>query len=75
MHCVSEFDSEIKIKKLTIKTDAHRYKLIITTDVPFGTQLAGKIHNLQKYVIENLERYTGILIESVNIIVDKISRT
>ena len=75
MHCVSEFDSEIKIKKLTIKTDAHGYKLIITTDVPFGTQLAGKIHNLQKYVIENLERYTGILIESVNIIVDKISRT
>ena len=75
MHCVSEFDSEIKIKKLTIKTDAHGYKLIITTDVPFGTQLAGKIHNLQKYVIENLERYTGILIESVSIIVDKISRT
>ena len=74
MHCVSEFDPEIKIKKLTIKTDAHGYKLVITTDVPFGTELAGKIHNLQKYVIENIERYTGILIESVNIIVDKISR-
>lgn len=74
IHCVSEFDPEIKIKKLTIKTDAHGYKLVITTDVPFGTELAGKIHNLQKYVIENIERYTGILIESVNIIVDKISR-
>ena len=74
MHCVSEFDPEIKIKKLAIKTDAHGYKLVITTDVPFGTELAGKIHNLQKYVIENIERYTGILIESVNIIVDKISR-
>lgn len=74
MHCVSEFDSEINIKKLTIKTDAHGYKLIITTDVPFGTQLAGKIHSLQKYVIENIERFTGILIEEVNIIVDKISR-
>lgn len=74
MHCVSEFDPEIKIKKLTIKTDAHGYKLVITTDVPFGTELAGKIHNLQKYVIENIERYTGILIESVNMIVDKISR-
>ncbi len=74
MHCVSEFDSNIKIKSLKIKTNAHGYKLIITTDVPFGTELAGKIHNLQKYVIENIERYTGILIESLNIIVDKISR-
>lgn len=74
MHCVSEYDNQIKIKKLAIKTDAHGYKLVITTDVPFGTELAGKIHNLQKYVIENIERYTGILIESVNIIVDKISR-
>jgi len=74
MHCVSEFDSNIKIKSLKIKTNAHGYKLIITTDVPFGTELAGKIHNLQKYVIENIERYTGILIESLNIIIDKISR-
>ncbi|MGI5172090.1 hypothetical protein H0R92_00615 [Treponema sp. OMZ 840] len=74
MHCVSEFDPEIKIKKLAIKTNAQGYKLVITTDVPFGTELAGKIHNLQKYVIQNIERYTGILIESVNIIVDKISR-
>lgn len=74
MHCVREFDPQIIIKKLTIKTDAHGYRLIITTDVPFGTQLAGKIHSLQKYIIENIERFTGILIEEVSIIVDKISR-
>ncbi len=74
MHCVTEFDSAIRIKKLTIKTDAHGYRLIITIDVPFGTQLAGKIHNMQKYIIENIERYTGILIEEVSIIVDKISQ-
>ncbi|MFI3258062.1 MAG: hypothetical protein R3Y36_07180 [Spirochaetales bacterium] len=74
MHCVNEFDPQINIKKLTIKTNTHGYKLIITTDVPFGAQLAGKIHSLQKYVIENIERFTGIYIEEVNIIVDKISR-
>ncbi len=74
MHCVSEFDSEVDIKKITIKTNSQGYKIIITTDVPFGTQLAGKIHSLQKYVIENIEHFTGIYIEEVNIIVDKISR-
>lgn len=74
MHCVTEFDPAIRIKKLTIKTNAHGYIFIITVDVPFGTQLAGKIHNMQKYIIENIERYTGILIEEVSIIVDKISQ-
>jgi uncharacterized alkaline shock family protein YloU len=40
--------------------------------VPYGTQLGGNIHNLQQYIIDNIERYTGILIEEVNIIIDKI---
>ncbi len=74
MHCVSEFDAEVDIKKITIKTNTQGYKIIITTDVPFGTQLAGKIHSLQKYIIENIEHFTGIYIEEVNIIVDKITR-
>ena len=73
MHCVSEFDPQITVKKLTIKTSPESYRLIITADVPFGTQLAGKIHNLQQYIIENIEKYTGILIEEVSIIIDKVT--
>ncbi len=75
MHCVAEFDPGIRVKRLTIKTDSHGYRLIITIDVPFGTQLTGEIHNLQDYVIDNIERYTGILIEEVSIIIDKITGT
>ncbi len=75
MHCVSEFDPQIRVKKLVIKTDERGYRLIITIDVPFGTQLTGKIHNMQKYVIDNIEQFTGILIEEVSIIIDKISAT
>ena len=73
MHCVSEFDSDIRVKKLTIKTDSHGYRLIITIDVPFGKQLTGEIQNLQQYIIENIERFTGILVEEVSIIIDKIT--
>ncbi len=72
MHCVSEFDTQIIIKKITIKTTSQGYKIILTTDIPFGSELAGKIHNLQKYLIENIERFTGIYLEEVNIVVDKI---
>lgn len=74
MHCVLECDPEVKIKKITIKTDNRGYRLIITVDVPFGTQLTGKIHKLQQYTIDKIETLTGILIEEVSIIIDKISK-
>ena len=73
MHCISEYNPDVRVRKLTIKTDSHGYRLIITIDVPFGKQLTGEIHNIQQYIIENIERYTGILIEEVSIIIDKIT--
>lgn len=74
MHCVSECDPEVKIKKITIKTNARGYRLIVLIDVPFGTQLTGKIHKLQQYIIDKIESFTGILIEEVSIVIDKISK-
>ena len=72
IHCVDEYNAEIRIKKIAVKDDNMGYRLVITIDVPYGTQLGGNIHKLQQYIIENIERYTGILIEEVNIIIDKI---
>lgn len=74
MHCVAECDSDVKIKKISIKTDARGYRLIVTIDVPFGTQLTGKVHRLQQYIIDKIESFTGILIEEVSIIIDKITK-
>ena len=73
MHCVTECDHEIKVKKITIKKDSRGYKLIVTIDVPFGTQLTGKVHRLQQHIIDKIEMCTNILIEEVNIVIDKIS--
>ena len=73
MHCVTEFSPEIRIKKLAIKTDSRGYRIVLTIDVPFGRQLTGEVHKMQQYVIEKIERYTGILIEEVSIIIDKIT--
>jgi uncharacterized alkaline shock family protein YloU/adenylate kinase family enzyme len=72
IHCVDEYSGEIRIKKIAIKDDEMGYRLVITIDVPYGTQLGGNIHELQQYIIDNIERYTNILIEEVNIIIDKI---
>ena len=74
MHCVGEFDQNIRVRKITIKTNARGYKIIITVDVPFGKQLTGEVYKLQQYIIDNIEKFTGILIEEVSIIIDKITR-
>ena len=70
--CVNEFDPAIRVKKLAIKTDSHGYRLIITIDITIGTQLTGKIQNLQQHVIDSIERDTAILIEEVSIIIDQM---
>ena len=75
MHCVSECDEAVRVKKMTIKTDSRGYRIIILIDVPFGTQLTGQIHKMQQYIIDKIESYTGILIEEVSIVIDKITGT
>ena len=72
VHCVDEYNEQIYIKKISVKDDKNGYRLVITIDVPYGLQLGGDMQDLQQYVIDNIERYTGILIEEVNIIIDKI---
>jgi adenylate kinase family enzyme/uncharacterized alkaline shock family protein YloU len=72
IHCVDEYNPDIRIKKMIVRDDNMGYRLVITIDVPYGIQLGGNIHELQQYIIDNIERYTGILIEEVNIIIDKI---
>ena len=72
IHCVDEYNQSVRIKKIVVRDDGIGYRLVITIDVPYGIQLGGNIHELQQYVIENIERFTGILIEEVNIIIDKI---
>ena len=74
MHCVDECAPDVKVKKISIKTDIRGYRLVVTIDVPFGTQLTGKVHKMQQYIIDKIETFTGILIEEVSIVIDKITK-
>ena len=73
IHCIDEFDDSIRIQKISVRSDSQGYRLNVTIELPFGTQLSGNIHNLQQYIIDNIERFTGILIEEVNLVIDRFS--
>ena len=72
-HCIDEYEKDIKIKKIHVKDAEMGYRLVITIDVPYDIQLGVNIQDLQKFIIDQIERYTGVLIEEVNIIIDKVT--
>jgi ABC-type dipeptide/oligopeptide/nickel transport system ATPase component len=71
-NCVLEFNDGFKVKKIEVKDMETGYRLVITIDVNVGVELEKKISELRQYITENIEKYTGILIEEVNIIIDKV---
>ena len=73
VHCVDEFDDSVRIRRLAVRSDTQGYRLTMVLEVPFGTRLASNAHALQEYIIDNIERFTGILIEEVNIVIDRFA--
>jgi uncharacterized alkaline shock family protein YloU len=73
IHCVDEFDDSVRIRRLAVRSDTQGYRLTLVLEVPFGTRLASNAHALQEYIVENIERFTGILIEEVNIVIDRFA--
>lgn len=73
LHCVEEEAPMLKVVKVTVKQENRGYRLTVSLNVPFGLQLAGIIHNLHRYIIESVEKYTGIIIEELNLNIDKVT--
>ncbi|MBU8912879.1 MAG: hypothetical protein KOO61_02575 [Spirochaetales bacterium] len=72
LHCVDEYAQEIGIKRLVIHKDRTGYHIDLFLDVPFGVQLAGTVHEMQRYIAESIERYTGIIIDELNVTIDSL---
>lgn len=79
MLSVNEFDADIKVKRINVNHSNDDgavpagYRLVMLIDVPGAVELNSRIVGLQKFIISDIERFTGILIEEVNIILDKIT--
>jgi uncharacterized alkaline shock family protein YloU len=73
LHCADEYDHSLAIKKVSVRYGTNGYIVAVFLDVQYGSQLSGGLHDFQTYIIENIERYTGIMIEKVDIKVDHVS--
>jgi uncharacterized alkaline shock family protein YloU len=74
LHCVSEYDSELKIERVQVKKEIDGYSLVLHLRVPYGKQLSHSIPELQKYVCSNIESYSGVSLRKVDILIAKIGK-
>ncbi len=75
VHCVDEYDPSLRVKRLAIRDDSQGYRITVVLEVPYGTRLASNAHQLQEYIVDNIERFTGILIAEVNIVIDRFTKS
>lgn len=73
LHCLQEYNNQIKLKKVTIKNEANSYRIELSIAIPYGVELIPSIHEMQKYIVESIERFTGIMIEELNVTIDSIT--
>jgi uncharacterized alkaline shock family protein YloU/adenylate kinase family enzyme len=72
LHCVNEFDPDLHIEKVMLKHNQEGYTMGVFLEVPFGISLSSSIPQLQNYILDNIENYTGMILKEVNITVSHI---
>jgi uncharacterized alkaline shock family protein YloU len=73
LHCLQENNGKIKLKKVTIKNDGPSYHIDLAISVPYGMELIPNINELQNYIVTSIERFTGIMIQELNVTIDSIT--
>jgi uncharacterized alkaline shock family protein YloU/adenylate kinase family enzyme len=72
LHCVAEFSPNLEVRKVSFVRKPSNYDIEVFLKAPYRTQISGNIHNLQQYILQNVERYTGLMLNRVSITVDSI---
>ncbi len=73
LHCVNEFNPDIIVDKIILKKEETSYGIEVIVNIPYGLQMSGELHELQRYILESLEQFTGIILDEVSITVGKVS--
>ncbi|MGB4407629.1 MAG: hypothetical protein WBI82_12275 [Sphaerochaeta sp.] len=70
-HCLDEFDSQIRVKRVQVQIKSEGYALTVKLRVPMQHQIATTLGELQEYIADSLEKYGGIFVASVNIEIEE----
>ena len=72
-HCIDEYDSDILVKRLRIKILNSGFNVAIDLIIPFGKTINTELEELRNYICNMIQRYTGIIIEHLELAVAEIA--
>ncbi len=71
-HCIQEKSEHMGLNRITIQNDNGAYHLNVGIRVPYGFELATNLHSLHDFIIEKIEKYSGIIIEQLHINIEAV---
>jgi hypothetical protein len=73
LHCLQELDASIKPEKIKIRRVAGDHFIVkLTVATPYKTQMSDTLFRLQEFITRGIERYTGVVLKEVHVVVAKI---
>jgi hypothetical protein len=72
-HCVAEYDPRVMVRRITVSPGPDGMGIELVVALPYGTPIAGNLHELRSYIKGNIERFTGVFLRHVSITVAQIT--
>lgn len=69
---VSEFNSNIVVKKIKINFESKGYDISLLLDYPYFRNIAISIKQLQKSITEKIEKYDNTFVSNINVVIDQM---
>ncbi len=71
-HCIDEFDGNIEVKRLKLRVLKSGYSISVSLIVTYGNNMNSQLEELRNYICNTIQRYTGIVIEDLELAVEEI---
>ena len=68
------FTQDVQINRIIIEHSVNGYCIEVRLAFPFEKSIPQSFSGLQEYIVYNIERYSGIVIEEMNLTVDQITK-
>ncbi|BCL62841.1 hypothetical protein DGMP_35340 [Desulfomarina profundi] len=72
-HCIDEYDDDVQVNKVKVVIGRSGYDIELFISVPFGKTLNSDLEELRKYIQDTIQRYTGIILKTLEISINEIS--
>ncbi len=73
-HCVDEFDGELIVRKVKIHPSHGVYHMRAEVEIPFRNHITDNLHELRDYVVDRIEKFTGIMISEFDLVISGVAK-